>query len=235
MPPRSSQETSPIHVMRWNDESSTQDNTETKPALTMKGGKNGKRPSQLTKGVRFANENEVVEIPHINKMSDEMIANIWYHSKEYADIKSGYQVTIFMMEAGEKLPVEEHSSRGLEYRTQEGAWARYENKRDAYNAVLDEQDEQWKKDADDHDAIARVYLEQSSKCLKAAQSRGKKDSSDVQEYMASPTDAPKIKKKKKKKEGSSSKKDGEKGEGEDHEKKVKKKSKDSKHKSKTSV
>ena len=108
------------------------------------------------------------------------------------------------MENGEKLTGDDHTSRGLEYRTQEGAWARYENKRDAYNAVLDEQDRQWKEDIDDWDKISAVYLEHSTKCLKAAYERGVKDQQDIAEYIQT------VEKKIKKKKKSSSSKDKEK-------------------------
>jgi hypothetical protein len=131
----------------------------------------------LSKSVKFADSNEVFPIPHLDDMSDDEIADVWYDCQEYSEIKSAFQVTLHLMETGQKIlhDDEEHTSRGLEYRTQDGAWARYENKRDAYNAVLDEQDRQWKDDADDHDALSRVYLEHSAKCLEAARKRAKED------------------------------------------------------------
>jgi hypothetical protein len=114
-------------------------------------------------------------IPHLNNLTDQEVAQIWYDAKEYSEIKSSYQLTILMMESGELKEDGLHTCRGLEYRTQQGAWARYENKRDAYNAVLDEQDRQWKVDKDDHDEISRVYLLHSSKCAVAAADRAFED------------------------------------------------------------
>ncbi|GAX24850.1 hypothetical protein FisN_6Hu201 [Fistulifera solaris] len=182
MPPRQSALTdrSPVCVSRWDDDAQFK--------------KKGTVP--LVKSVSFAEHNEVFEIWHINDFPDQMIADIWYDGEEYAEIKGSYQSTIFMMEAGHKLDEKEDTARGLEYRTQDGAWARHENKRDAYNLVLDEQDRQWKYDKDDWNAIAEKYLEVSVKCIKAANERGLQDELDVADYLK---DVPIIKKIKKKK------------------------------------
>lgn len=190
MPPRHAAITdrSPVCVSRWDDDTNSD--------------KKGTIP--VVKSVAFAEHNEVFEIWHINDFPESMISEIWYDGEEYAEIKGSYQSTIFMMEAGHKLDEVEDTSRGLEYRTQEGAWARYENKRDAYNLVLDEQDKQWKFDKDDWDAISGKYLEVSTKCIKAANERGMQDELDVLDYLK---DVPIIKKvKKKKSKGSKEKK-----------------------------
>jgi hypothetical protein len=173
MPPRSLSERSPVSVMRWDDESIS--------SLNMK--PTSPRKSPLSKGVRFSDKNEVFPIQHLDDMTDEEVYAIWYTSREYSEIKQAYQVTIFMMESGEEVSGDEHTSRGLEYRTQEGAWARYENKRDAYNAVLDEQDRQWKVDKDDYDKIRQIYLKHSTKCANAAIVRALQDERDIQDYM----------------------------------------------------
>ena len=178
MPPRSLSglsDRSPVCVTRWDDVScgsSEEFNKTTK----------SKRNSiPLVKSVSFAEHNEVFDITHLDDIPDEDVANIWFDAAEYAQIKKDYQLTIFLMESGEELKGD-HERRGLEYRTQEGAWARYENKRDAYNAVLDEQDRQWKEDIDDWDAISRAYLEHSAKCLTAANQRGIEDEKGVAAY-----------------------------------------------------
>jgi len=148
------------------------------------------------KSVAFAEQNEVFEITHLDDMPAEDITAIWYDAEEYAEIKQSYQLTIFLMESDKLVEDDEHTSRGLEYRTQEGAWARYENKRDAYNAVLDEQDRQWKKDLDDWEAISKVYREHSEKCQKAANERAAKDEKIIIEYARSnPIEEKKSKKK----------------------------------------
>lgn len=172
--------------MRW-DDSSTICSSEMKASS---------KDAPVSKGVHFKEHHDIREIPHLDDVPEEEIEETWYSAKEYSEIKSSYQLTIFMMESGEKMS-EEHTPRGLEYRTQEGAWARYENKRDAYNAVLDEQDRQWKVDKDDHDKIREIYLEHSTKCAQAAVVRALNDERDIKEYMADALQKPRRKKKKK--------------------------------------
>lgn len=190
MPPRTFSERSPVSVMmRW-DDSSTISNVDIKP--------NTKDIPLSPKSVRFTEENEVLEIPHLDDIPDSDVEAIWYSAKEYSDIKASYQLTIFMMESGEKISSDncEHTTRGLEYRTQEGAWARYENKRDAYNAVLDEQDRQWKVDKDDFEKLREIYLSHSTKCAQAAVVRALQDEQDIKDYLATDLLKPRRKKKK---------------------------------------
>ena len=175
MPPRTLSERSPVSVMRW-DDSSTISSVEVKP-------QNSRGMNPLSKSVKFTEENDIFEIPHLDDIPDSVVESIWYSSREYSEIKAAYQLTIFMMESGEKITGNEHTTRGLEYRTQEGAWARYENKRDAYNAVLDEQDRQWKVDKDDFDKLREIYLEHSTKCAQAAVVRALQDEQDIKEYL----------------------------------------------------
>jgi hypothetical protein len=166
--------------MRWSDEQSTSSST-----VVDKSGKSKKR-GKGPKGVKFVEErNEVYHITHLDDIPEDEVNATWYDGGEYSEIKQAYQLTIFMMEAGEKLSPEEHTSRGLEYRTQEGAWARYENKRDAYNAVLDEQDRQWQADTDDDEKISIIYLEHSSKCAKSAAARAKADEEEAMAILES--------------------------------------------------
>jgi hypothetical protein len=196
MPPRSLSNLSsrsPICVSRWDDASCGSSVEYTKSAKDAKGS------ISLVKSVHFAEHNEVFEITHLDDIPSSVVADVWYDGAEYSEIKKSYQLTIFLMESGEKLTGEDHTSRGLEYRTQEGAWARYENKRDAYNAVLDEQDRQWKEDIDDWDTISSVYLEHSTKCLKAAYERGVSDQKEIVDYIQDVQKSSSEKKVKKKK------------------------------------
>jgi hypothetical protein len=179
MPPRSNSACSQsISVFTINDDISYESSEEVRispPSMKRKGSK------PMRKSIRFSDINQTFPVPHLDDIGDEDIAEIWYSAAEYSEIKSSYQLTLFMMENGELKESDEHTSRGLEYRTQQGAWARYENKRDAYNAVLDEQDRQWKADKDDHDALGRIYLLHSTKCAIAAAERGEDDAKDAKE------------------------------------------------------
>jgi hypothetical protein len=190
MPPRSLSERSPLSVMRWSDDYSTSSSVElSKP--------NSKGPLPLSKSVTIIDKHEIFPITHLNDIPEHEVKATWYDSKEYSEIKSAYQMTIFMMEAGETISGNEHTSRGLEYRTQEGAWARYENKRDAYNAVLDEQDRQWKVDKDDDEKIRQIYQIHSKKCAEAAVGRALQDRRDSREYQLEMTAEDKLKLRKK--------------------------------------
>lgn len=207
MPPRSLSglsDRSPVCVTRW-DDVSCGSSVELNKTVKSKG------TIPLVKSVSFAEHNEVFDITHLDDIPDEDVANIWFDAAEYAQIKKDYQLTIFLMESGEDLKGD-HERRGLEYRTQEGAWARYENKRDAYNAVLDEQDRQWKEDIDDWDAISRAYLEHSTKCLTAANQRGIQDEEAVADYHLETRSSKEKKKKKSSKHDKEKKKKKEKGE-----------------------
>jgi hypothetical protein len=157
-----------------------------------------RKGSKPAKSIRFAEMNQIFPVPHLDDIGEALIAEIWYNAAEYSEIKSSYQLTLFMMENGELKETDEHTSRGLEYRTQQGAWARYENKRDAYNAVLDEQDRQWKADKDDHDALARIYLQHSTKCAVAASERGESDAKEAKEICQDIIKRRKVRRKKSK-------------------------------------
>ena len=184
MPPRSSSNQSTISVLDWNDNDTY--------VSTDHDGKAAGIPAmepltrtQSPRSVHFSeDDNNVFFIPHLDDFTDEDVAAIWYEAQDYADMKSDYKETIFLMECGTDLDEQEYTVRGLEYRTQEGAWARYENKRDAYNAVLDEQDIQWKNDCDDHEELRKVYLEHSTKCSVAAHKLALEDAHDAHAIFA---------------------------------------------------
>lgn len=136
--------------------------------------------------VTFSGKKHIKKIPHINTMTEEEIEQIWYSHYDYDDIKASFEYTVFMMDAGEARTVEsdDHTTRGLEMRTEEGAWARFEHKRDAYNAVLDEQDRQWNDGEDDPEQMAALCLEVTESAYKGAAERGAKDATEIEEYVA---------------------------------------------------
>lgn len=174
MPPRSYSGESVSGVVQWNDyERSIYDESEICSAFAKPSSRIS--PLTTTKSVCFADDlNEIFPIKHIDDFSESEVATIWYNGDEYDDIKSDFKTTVFLMENGMELP-EDQTGRGLEYRTQQGAWNRYENKKNAHNAVLDEQDKQWKDDADDFDEMARVYIEVSRRCIEDALEMARRD------------------------------------------------------------
>lgn len=196
MPPRSNSTCSQsIGVYSISDDISYESSEEIRvspPSMKRKGSK----PTRKT--IRFSEMNQTFPVPHLDDIGDAEIAEIWYNAAEYSEIKASYQLTLFMMENGEFKENDEHTNRGLEYRTQHGAWARYENKRDAYNAVLDEQDRQWKADKDDHDALSRIYLQHSTKCAIAAAERGEADAKEAKDICQDIIKRRKVRRKKSK-------------------------------------
>lgn len=138
-----------------------------------------KTSSSKKKGlsISFSGKKHIKKIPHLNTLTEEDIEHIWYSHYDYDDIKASFEYTVFMMDAGESKTVEndEHTTRGLEMRTEEGAWARFEHKRDAYNAVLDEQDRQWNDGEDSPELISAQCLEVTKSAAKGALDRGLAD------------------------------------------------------------
>lgn len=149
-------------------------NTPGEPLKSVLKNKNSKSKGM---SISFSGKKHIKKIPHLNTMTEEDIEQIWYSHYDYDDIKASFEYTVFMMDAGEAKTVEndEHTTRGLEMRTEEGAWARFEHKRDAYNAVLDEQDRQWNDGEDDPELISQSCLEVSRSAAKGALERGLND------------------------------------------------------------
>ena len=98
-----------------------------------------------TKRIHFHHKKKTKRIPNIHSLPEDVLQDIWWAADDYDDMMRSFEYTVFMMEAGEAHVVDdgnEHCTRGLELRTEAGKWARFEHKRDCYNAVLDEQDRQ---------------------------------------------------------------------------------------------
>jgi hypothetical protein len=94
----------------------------------------------------------------------------WYQCGDYEAMKSGFEFTIFMMDAGcpEKVEDDEHTCRGLEKRCEEGQWKRHERKRHYYDVVLDEQERQWDHQEDDQEKISQLSVEVNAESLMEA-------------------------------------------------------------------
>jgi hypothetical protein len=128
------------------------------------------------KSVSFAEKkNQVFEITHVNDIPDEEFERIWFSEDEYDEIKAASKATVSMMKAGIEFRPEQETSRGLEFWTYEGAWAKLQNKRDGVYSVLYEQERQWVEWEQDEDAIAAAYIEHSEKCARVAAAKGLQD------------------------------------------------------------
>ena len=141
----------------------------------------------LSKSVAFAEYDEEIDITHVNDLSDEEIAAVWYNSSEYAAMIKNNNMTVFLMNVGADLNEEQgHTARGLEHHTEKGALARFINRRNAYDAVLYEQDLQFMDNVIDWETMADVYLEHSLPCREAAYRRGVNDAKYAK-YVSKPS------------------------------------------------
>ena len=129
----------------------------------------------LLKSVRFAEQIEILFVERIDDYTEEELDAVWYNVNDFNAIKHEIQKIVKLMEVGVTVPPNKESTRGLEHRTRKGALLKFHNKRTAYCAVLDEQDDQWKNGIFDSNAIAKVYLKHSATCQAAAARIGQKD------------------------------------------------------------
>ena len=129
----------------------------------------------LAKSVRFSNQVEIFFVERIDDYSADEIAAVWYDKDDFEQIKNEVKAMVHFMETGTQVLSEKTSIRGLEHRTRAGAWSKFHNKRIAYCAVLDEQDNQWKNSICDSGAIAQVYMDHSVFCRNRALQIGRRD------------------------------------------------------------
>jgi hypothetical protein len=131
---------------------------------------------------------EIVEIEHLDDILDA--SAIWWTARETAEIRDESETVLFILEsANQSLSEEEHSIRGLEKKTEAGAWELFVVQRDSRNAVLNEQEHLIKqskarkdvKDADE--CIARAYKMVTLKARKAAREMGLRDEQVALQYL----------------------------------------------------
>jgi len=141
--------------------------------------------STRTTKIRFAQEDDMVDHIHIKDFTQEDIESCWFRPHEFRAMRESAQQFVDMMELQQKQCIETDTmtSRGLEMRTAEGGSNRSTNKRQAYAAVLAEQERQWVYGREAPARIAASYQIISSKCLGLALLRGLQDQHDVREYV----------------------------------------------------
>jgi hypothetical protein len=105
-------------------------------------------------------ENEIYEIPHINDYSSALIESIWYNDADYQRIQNSCIKIIRKMNSDAPVEkVQKYCSRGLERFTEAGALACRTNRAKAREAVLEEQELQWRDDVFEPAGIADIYVE----------------------------------------------------------------------------
>ncbi|KAL3912380.1 MAG: hypothetical protein SGILL_006906 [Bacillariaceae sp.] len=132
--------------------------------------------------VSFTSDVDVKEMPHLKDMPAEEVSAVWYNSADFEKIKKNLVTTLRLMIANKPVG-SDMCTRGIEFRTPQGAKFRKKNKLEALTAVWNEQVAQWKENVTDDEAIRRVYLEHSTKCLETAQKFGMHDEKAVEKYL----------------------------------------------------
>jgi hypothetical protein len=129
-----------------------------------------------TSHVRFAQSDTVYDVLALDEYTPEEIAASWFSNTESEAIHDKCKKVIHKMEKhGNNLNENKYCSRGLESMTGSRKDIKEENRKNAYNAVLDLQIVQWEQGCDDQEQIAQRYQSVSFQCQVAAICMGKND------------------------------------------------------------
>lgn len=139
--------------------------------------------------VAFQTQQQVRRITRLQDLSPEEILAVWFTSLECHEMKqqaaavaAAWETELTAVAGGESDgnsgEAADHifaEARGVETLTQEGAWKAYKARRDLYNLVLDEQEEQKRRNVTDHLQIATLAAKESETAVREAQARAKRD------------------------------------------------------------
>jgi hypothetical protein len=132
------------------------------------------------------------ETLHINNYKSDEKKKVWYQKNEQALMRMERKCSIRLMIQGALLTDSDtQTSRGLEFRSREGAVKRQENRLNALAAVLDEQESQFDMGLQNDEPISLAYQRVSWKCKKEAFILAKLDSKEahtLKSEMISKTD-----------------------------------------------
>ena len=126
--------------------------------------------------VQFKETVAVRPIVHVDNMSEDDISAIWFSKADFDIMKKSFASTVRMLTFGEfSGDNDEHCARGLEFRTRNGALERRENKWNALNATLDEQDRQRELGISNELLLSQIYITENKHCRIAALNLGLRD------------------------------------------------------------
>lgn len=138
----------------------------------------GGKPCRLK--VSFNEKIVVRRITHLNDISEEEIADVWYKKAEYQSIRAEFISTVRKIIRGEYSgDTDRHCMRGLEFKTPLGATRRKENKMNALAAVLDEQDRQYNENDFNLEGLACVYIQCNIASRREATRMGEADAEEA--------------------------------------------------------
>lgn len=114
--------------------------------------------------IRFSPTVEERAILSRHNYTDDELDACWFHGDEYANITKSCCKQIRKLEKGARLKGVKYCSRGLESHTQQASLAKAQNRRAAWDGVLQEQEEQISLGVVDDEPIALRYSETSASC-----------------------------------------------------------------------
>jgi hypothetical protein len=135
---------------------------------------------KIGKSVRFAmtsKQFDNMSSPTSIELTENDIISLWYTEAEYGLFKRSHRFIVKLMET-DLSSVEEDEElcpRGLEAKTTLGYRKKIQAIEDAWNAVMFEQDKQFRENSFSPSRLARLYHEVAAPCSMEAFIRGKQD------------------------------------------------------------
>jgi hypothetical protein len=120
------------------------------------------------KSVSFSESARMKKHIHINNFTQEEIDACWFPEAERSQSRQEIDYTIELMTRGEDIDASKYCTRGLECRTPQGAATKNQNKVDAWDTVMDEQDRQFSIGIIDIDSLSMAYIQSSRSCQVSA-------------------------------------------------------------------
>lgn len=133
--------------------------------------------------VSFQNKVKVRFIESHREYTEEEVRRTWYQDEDYNRITRDCCKQIQKSEVGKVLKADKYCSRGLESHTRLGSLCKKQNRRNGFEAVLREQNEQFQLGVVDDEAIACVYHNVTSSCQLWASAIGLRDQRAAAEYI----------------------------------------------------
>ncbi len=138
------------------------------------------QPDSLSKNARTVTFHSRVTVrltSNIEDCTEEEKSATWYTQAEIKQIRASVRHEVALLAAGTWCSLSER--RGLESLLPEGFADKLRHREIARNAVLDEQDYQWKRDMNDPDLIADLYFDKTRSSVVAARVRAIADHESV--------------------------------------------------------
>lgn len=120
--------------------------------------------------------------PNLDSWTQEEKDVMWYSRAELLNIKAGVRNHVAMLTGSQVADrTSDLELRGLESFLPDGLARKQLNREIARNAVLDEQEYQWKTDSDDPELLADLYFDRTRESVAVARLQGLADRAAVRE------------------------------------------------------